>query len=140
MKWPGFRKLNENPVSRGYGFSLNYGSGGREAQWAVRRADGPQTIYYRISVHEDPQVDQSDTTPPFPPPPVINEPFKTAVDVIVSDVDEQSADAESFTSELLRRMNDPSPDPNIELLLSDVSGPLELLKQGERLVEISEVV
>jgi len=118
---PGFRKLNENQVSRGYGFSLNYGSGGREAQWAVRRADGPQTIYYRISVYEDAEADQSDTTPPFPPPPVINEPFKTAVDVLVSDVRDQSADAESFTSELLRRMNDPSPGPNVELLLSDVN-------------------
>ena len=101
---PGFRMLNENSVSRGYGFSLNYGSGGREAQWAIRRADGPQTIYYRISVYEDEGVNQSDTTPPFPPPPVINEPFKTAVDVIVADVREHSADTPSFTSELLRRV------------------------------------
>jgi hypothetical protein len=116
---PGFRMLNENSVSRGYGFSLNYGSGGREAQWAIRRADGPQTIYYRISVYEDPGTDQSDTTPPFPPPPVINEPFRTAVDVIVADVKEHSADPASFTSELLRRMNDPSPDTNVELLISD---------------------
>ena len=37
---PGFRTLNENHVSREYGFSFNYGSGGREAQWAIRRADG----------------------------------------------------------------------------------------------------
>ena len=116
---PGFRKLNENSVSRGYGFSVNYGSAGREAQWAIRRADGAQTIYYRFSVYEDPRADQSDTTPPFPPPPVINEPFKTAVDVIVADVREQSADTASFAAELLRRMNDPSPDPNVELLLSD---------------------
>ena len=85
---PGFRVLNENPVSRDYGFSLNYGSSGREAQWAVRRADGPQTIYYRISVYEDRSADQSDTTPPFPPPPVINEPFKTAAEVLVADVRE----------------------------------------------------
>ncbi len=125
---PGFRKLNEYAVSRGYGFSLNYGSGGREAQWAVRRADGPQTIYYRISVYEDARADQADTTPPFPPPPVINEPFKTAVDVIVSDVREQSADAESFTSELLQRMNDPSPDANIELLLSDGSNEADFVE------------
>ncbi len=116
---PGFRMLNENSVSRGYGFSLNYGSGGREAQWAIRRADGPQTIYYRISVYEDAGIDQSDTTPPFPPPPVINEPFKTAVDVIVADVKEHSADPASFTSELLQRMNDPSPDTNVELLIAD---------------------
>ena len=120
---PGFSMLNENSVSRGYGFSVNYGSGGREAQWAIRRADGEQTIYYRITVYEDPAADQSDTTPPFPPPPVINEPFRTAVDVIVAEVKEQSADTASFTSELLRRMNDTSPDPNVELLLSDVNSP-----------------
>lgn len=118
---PGFRMLNENSVSRGYGFSLNYGSGGREAQWAIRRADGEQRIYYRISVYEDDSVDESDTTPPFPPLPVINEPMNTAVEVLVDDVNDHSADTASFTTELLRRMNDPSPDPNVELLLSDVS-------------------
>lgn len=118
---PGFRMLNENSVSRGYGFSLNYGSGGREAQWAIRRADGTQTIYYRISVYEDDTVDESDTTPPFPPIPVINEPMKTAADVLVDDVREHSADTASFTTELLRRMNDPMPDTNVELLLSGVS-------------------
>jgi hypothetical protein len=118
---PGFRMLNENSVSRGYGFSLNYGSGGREAQWAIRRADGEQTIYYRISVYEDDSVDVSDTTPPFPPIPVINEPMKTAVDVLVDDVSDHSADTASFTTELLSRMNDPSPDSNVELLLSGVT-------------------
>jgi hypothetical protein len=115
---PGFRMLNERSVSRGYGFTLNYGSGGREAQWAIRRADGAQTIYYRISVYEDDSIDQSDTTPPFPPMPVINEPLKTAVDVLVSDVSEHSADTATFTTELLRRVNDPSPDPNVELLMA----------------------
>jgi hypothetical protein len=117
---PGFRMLNENSVSRGYGFSLNYGSGGREAQWSIRRADGKQTIYYRISVFEDESVVDSDTVPPFPPRPVINEPLNTAVDVLVMDVRDRSADTASFTTELLRRLNDPSPDPNVELLLSDV--------------------
>ncbi len=125
---PGFRMLNENSVSRGYGFSLNYGSGGREAQWAIRRADGQQTIYYRISVYEDSTTDQSDTTPPFPPPPVINEPFKTATDVIVTEVKEHSADTVSFTSELLRRMNDTSPDPNVELLLSGADSRAEFVE------------
>jgi len=124
---PGFRMLNENSVSRGYGFDLDYGSGGREAQWAIRRADGAQNIYYRISVYEDPGVDQSDTTPPFPPLPVINEPMKTAVDVLVDDVREHSADTASFTSELLQRMNDPSPDPNVELLLAGVENDADFV-------------
>ena len=124
---PGFRMLNENSVSRGYGFSLNYGSGGREAQWTIRRADGEQTIYYRISVFEDDSVDEEDTVPPFPPRPVINEPLNTAVDVLVSDVRDRSADTSSFTTELLRRLNDPSPDPNVELLLAGATTDTEFV-------------
>lgn len=116
---PGFRTLREFYVSKGYGSGLNYVAGGREAQWAVRRASGMQTLYYRRVVIEDPGRDQSDTTPPFPPPPVIEEPFRTAVDVIVTEVREHSADTASFVSELLRIVNSPSPDASVELLLAN---------------------
>lgn len=136
---PGFRVLNENPVSRDYGFNLNYASSGREAQWAIRRADGPQALYYRISVYEDPSADQSDTTPPFPPAPVVNEPFKTVVDVLVQDVREQSADTTSFTTELLHRMNVPSPDPNIELLLSGVNTPVQFAEMATTLLAAARI-
>lgn len=120
---PGYRTLREYNVSKGYGFTLNYGSGGRQAQWAARRSDGPQTIYYRRVVYEDVASEQGDTTPPFPPPPVIDEPLRTAVEVIVADVREHSADTASFTAELIRRVNDPSPGANIELLLDDGNNP-----------------
>lgn len=136
---PGFAVLHENHVSRGFGFSLNYGSGGREAQWAVRRADGAQTIYYRISVYEDVNANQSDTTPPFPPSPVIDEPFRTAVEVLVADVREQSADDASFTSELLRRMNDRSPDANIELLLSEVNTEADFVEKATTMLAFARI-
>lgn len=136
---PGFRRLNENFVSRDYGFGENFGSGGREAQWTKRRADGPQTIYYRISVYEDPAVDQSDTTPPFPSPPVLDEPYATAVDVIVADVRAQSADTASFASELLRHMNDPSPGPNIELLLSDIGSDADFVEMATTLLATARI-
>ncbi len=136
---PGFRMLNENSVSRGYGFSLNYGSGGRQAQWTIRRADGPQTIYYRISVYEDDTVDDSDTIPPFPPRPVIDEPLNTAVEVLVSDVRDRSADTASFTTELLRRLNDPSPDPNVELLLAGVDSDAEFVRAATMLLAAARI-
>jgi 7 transmembrane helices usually fused to an inactive transglutaminase/Inactive transglutaminase fused to 7 transmembrane helices/Transglutaminase-like superfamily len=136
---PGFRMLNENSVSRGYGFSLNYGSGGREAQWAIRRADGEQTIYYRLSVYEDDSVDETDTTPPFPPRPVINEPMNTAVEVLVSDVRQHSADTASFTTELLRRLNDPTPDTNVELLRSGVSSNADFVDRATMLLAAARI-
>jgi hypothetical protein len=124
---PGFRTLNEHSVSRGYGFGTDYGDGGRVAQWTIRRADGDQTLYYRMSVYEDDTVDESDTIPPFPLVPVINEPLKTAVDVLVDHARDHSADITSFTAELLRRISDPSPDANVELLLLGVSNDAEFV-------------
>jgi 7 transmembrane helices usually fused to an inactive transglutaminase/Inactive transglutaminase fused to 7 transmembrane helices len=126
---PGFTTLDQYSVSRDYAFAINYVGADRVAQWTVRRADGTQTLYYRIIVYEDPDSDQMDLTPPLPIPPVINEPLGTAVDVIVSDVREHSADAVSFTSVLLRMVNDPTPNPNIELLLSDVETPAEFVER-----------
>lgn len=120
---PGFTTLEEYSVSRDYAFTINYVGADRVAQWTVRRADGTQTLYYRIVVYEDPDSEQMDLTPPLPIPPVINEPLGTAVDVVVSEVREHSADAVSFTSVLLDTLNDPTPNPNVELLLSDVDTP-----------------
>ncbi len=136
---PGFRTLHENSVSRGYGFSTNFGGGGREAQWAIRRADGEQTIYYRISVVEDSSVDESDTTPPFPPTPTIIEPMRTAVDVLVGEVRDHSADTASFTTELLTRMNDPSSDSNVELLLGEVSSKADFVDVITRLLASARI-
>jgi hypothetical protein len=116
---PGFVTLDEFSVSRNYAFGLNYVGADREAQWTVRRADGPQTLYYRIIVYEEPDSDQSDLTPPLPIPPVIDEPFRTAVEMVVADVREHSADEASFTSVLIRLFNSPSPNPNIQLLLAE---------------------
>lgn len=124
---PGFTVLNEFTVSPGYGSSTNYVTGGRQMQFAVRRADGRQTIYYRVVVYEDPASDESDTTPPFPPRPRVEEPYSTAIQELVSEVREHSADPASFTAELLRRMNDPSPGQNVELLLSRASTPTQFV-------------
>ena len=55
---PGFEMLGEFNVSKGYGFNINYVSGGREAQWTVRRTDGRQTLYYRRIVYEDATSEQ----------------------------------------------------------------------------------
>ena len=41
------------------------------------------------------------------------------MDVIVTEVRDHSADTASFTTEMLRMVNDPSPNPNIELLFSE---------------------
>jgi hypothetical protein len=114
---PGFAILDENFVSRGFGFTTRYVSGGRQVQWARRRARGPQTLYYRAVVYNDPARQESDTTPPFPPKPQLGEPFNTAMQELVEEVGSKSADPASFTSELLQRLARPDVDQNVDLLL-----------------------
>jgi len=114
---PGFAILDENFVSRGFGFTTPYVSGGRQVQWAVRQAEGPQTLYYRVVVYRDPTRLESDTTPPFPPVPQLAEPFNTAMQMIVERVRGESADPASFTAELLERLARPAGDQEVELLL-----------------------
>ena len=126
---PGFATLDEFSVSRNFAFGLNYVGADREAQWTVRRADGAQTLYYRIIVYRDPDNDQTDITPPLPIPPTIEEPRRTAVEMIVADVNEHSADAASFTTVLLRQANDPSPGPNYELLFDGANTQVEFVKR-----------
>src|ERR1041384_5925218 len=47
---PGFALLDENFVSRGFGMATRNAPEGREAQWTLRQASGPQTLYYRALV------------------------------------------------------------------------------------------
>ena len=126
---PGFATLDEYSVSRNFAFGLNYVGADRQAQWTVRRADGTQTLYYRIIVYRDPENDQADITPQLPIPPAIEEPLRTAVEMIVADVNEHSADPASFTTVLLRQANDPSPGPNYELLLAGVNSQVEFVER-----------
>jgi hypothetical protein len=116
---PGFAILDENFISRGFGFTTPYVSGGRQVQWAVREARGPQTLYYRAVVYRDATRLESDTTPPFPPVPQLAEPFNTSMQMLVERVRSQSADPATFTAELLKRLARPNGDQDVELLLGD---------------------
>ncbi len=114
---PGFAILEENYLSRGFGYTPVYVRGGRQVQWTRRRARGTQTLYYRAVIYKDRALIAADTTPPFPEPPTLSEPFQTAMELLVADVGEKSADPESFTTELLGRLSRADSDQNVEILL-----------------------
>ncbi len=123
---PGYALLEENFISRGFGFSTQLAPGGREAEWTVRRAPGRQVLYYRAVVYRDALRRGEDTAPEFPPPPVLDEPFATAMRVLVDDARERSADSVSLAAALIRRLNEPVPDQNAELFRSSARTDTEL--------------
>lgn len=114
---PGFAILEENYLSRGFGYTPVYVSGGRQVQWTRRRARGAQTLYYRVVIYKDLELIESDTTPPFPEQPKMGEPFNTAMELLVEDVGSRSADPGSFTVELLKRLSRPDQDQNVEIFV-----------------------
>jgi len=136
---PGFAILEENFVSRGFGFTPSYVAGGRQVQWARRRARGLQRLYYRAIIYKDPAQIESDTTPPFPPVPRLDEPFNTAMEVLIQDVSAKSADAESFTEELLKRLGVPDVDQNVELLLGPSPSPSERARIAQTLLAAARI-
>jgi len=136
---PGFTVLDESFVSRGFGLSTHNTTNGREAQWAVREAAGPQTVYYRALVYRDPARATEDTTPPFPEIPEFDEPSRIAVDGLVADVRRQSADVASFTSELLRHIGSASSDQYVRLFLSDNSTPTAKAQLATRILAAAQI-
>lgn len=115
---PGFSILDENFISRGFGHAIRNVPAGRESQWTLRQATGPQTLYYRAQVYRDVSRIAEDTTPPFPEQPVLDEPSRIAMEGLIAEVRRQSADVASFTTELLRHINHAERDPYVSLFMS----------------------
>lgn len=132
-KMPGFAILNENFVSRGYGLNTSDENGGREAVWAVRRARNPQALYYRVAVYAD-DTGGDARRPDFPEVPVLDEPYATALQELVSEVRQQSADIDSFASEMLRRLNRSRDNQYVDLFLEDVRSEYGKLRTARTLL------
>ncbi len=114
---PGFVTLDEDFISGNYGLATEIKRENRWANWAVRRANGPQTLYYRISIARDDNSNELlGPPPPFPQAPVYPEPFNSAIKAILEDVRSESADIATYTRELLIQLNEDKPNENVELL------------------------
>lgn len=118
----GFTLLNESASSPGYGIAYVHSDTGRRAEWSVRHADGPQTIYYKTQF----LVDESANVAPLPPvdrpilKPTFDGPQDAAVQAILSQAAQRSADDLTFTRELIKRIND-NDSQNASLLLDTFS-------------------
>ncbi len=124
--------LNESFVSNNYGVSINRADGNRRVTWSARRANGNQTLYYRLVLtkrfsDEKPVV----KGPIFRESISVEGPEKIAADALLAPIRQHSADVETFISETIKRVN--SNDDNAKTLLagdassSKKAGVIELL-------------
>ncbi len=138
---PSYTILDEDFVSRGFGLSTREGSESREVEWAIRRAEGQQSLYYRVQVtaNKERGLDPDPAPALQPAEPALEEPFRTAVATVVAEARTHSADDTSLAAELLRRLNDPSPNENVDLLLSGGRSPGSRARVGETLLRAAGI-
>lgn len=121
---PGFMKLDEDFISNGFGLAIESDAENRWVDWAIRRAKGQQSLFYRISLTPSDQLQNHwNTTPKFPKKPDYPEPYATAIKSILTDVRQESADVASYTRELLSQLNSKTPNENVELIRNKANSP-----------------
>lgn len=114
---PGLGRLREDFISRGFGLDVQEERYRREATWAVRRISGRPVLYYRAQYYRDAGRRDFAPRPGYPPVPELEEAFSTAMRSVTDEVRRLSADIASFTTEMLSRINSPSPSEEIRLFL-----------------------
>ncbi len=117
---PGFRIISEQAASPGYGFSIVEDSGDRRAEWSKRDISGPQTLYFKVQLVPDDQVQlENPRRRPKPEPVFWEEPQATAVEELLQQAAARSSTPESMTRELIKLLEPEGNTQNTTLLVSD---------------------
>ncbi|HRQ64588.1 MAG TPA: UUP1 family membrane protein [Xanthomonadaceae bacterium] len=120
---PGFAVLDERFVARNYSKLEESDRDGRLVQWAIRRATGPQALYYRATLVRSGEADLQRDRPQLGPAPELPEPFATAMHTVLENVRDASADIATFARELVRRFNAEPPSEEVALLNEQAATP-----------------
>ncbi len=119
---PGFTLIDESASSPGYGVSYVDTKMGRRAEWSIRHAQGPQTIYYKTQFLVDPHVKLEPVHPDDIPlsETIFAQPQEAAAKAIIAKANTHSADEITFTRELTKHIND-TDSQNVALLLDHLT-------------------
>ncbi|KGE79019.1 inactive transglutaminase family protein [Halomonas salina] len=132
---PGFRVLTEHTASPGYGLNYLEENGARRALWSVREARGNQQLYYSAQVLVAENAKPAEVPPPRSAANVVWEPpYDTAAQEVIDDAWSRSADAFTFTQQLISEFSDERRDENVRLLLTQFDRApllLRLLHQAD---------
>lgn len=113
----GYTLIDESASSPGYGVAYVDSDIGRRAEWTIRYAEGPQTIYYKAQFLVDPQAKIESVAPTgFIIPPTFDGPQEAAAQSIIEEATKRSADNDTLAREITLKLNDDN-SQNVALLL-----------------------
>ena len=117
----GFTLVNESSSSPGYGVTYLTTESGRRAEWTIRQASGPETIYYKAQFLVDPQAKVEPIAPSGDiMSPTFDGPVEAAAIALIERANKRSADNVTFTRELIKLLND-NESQNAALILNNMS-------------------
>lgn len=102
---PHYSILDEYFVSRNYGVTTGLVGYNRQAVWSLRRSSGPQSLYYRAIFHETSHHDVNLQKPKAVKVAILPENTKAAVDTIINEARQSSADIQTFVQSVVREIN-----------------------------------
>ena len=134
-----FVSLNESFISNNYGVSVNNVDGNRRVTWSARRAKGPQTLYYRMTLTKRYSKEKAkEQGPIYRESPPISGPEQIAAEALLAPIRQHSADIETFISETIKRVNNLS-DDNVKLLLAGDTSVNNRAKVVSLLLSLSHI-
>ena len=114
---PYFAILDEYFISHNYGVTTGLSAFNRRAVWSLRRSTGPQSLYYRAIFRETDHNEAYLPKPHLLKTPPLAENIKTAVDTIIGQARQSSADIQTFAQSTIKELN--KKDGNAKLLVGN---------------------
>jgi hypothetical protein len=134
-----FTVLNEGFVAKGYGISQKSTQYGEQIVWSTRKANGLQTLYYRVTIKQNDMAQSDNLKEPLR---VIRKklegPTLIAVETVLEQIYQISADVETQVSELLKRINQ-AQDENIRFLLGKHPSLIKKLQIAKQVLEQGKI-
>lgn len=126
---PGFRTFSEQAASPGYGWSVIEENYTRRGEWTKRQAQGAQTLYYKAQFVGGLYASGVPDEPPAVRPVDWDGPLATASSQLLAQALSLSSSPRSLARELLKMLNDTSPDQNASLMLAGEPDKANLLEK-----------
>lgn len=119
---PDYSVLDEDFISSSYGLAIEQDEQGRMAQWAKRRAQGKQLLFYRAVLFKDKDViRKAEATPEYPKVPEYPEDLAPIILDLLDKARQKSVDTVSFSQRVIEQLNAVTPDPELKLLLEHIN-------------------
>ncbi|AIR90277.1 inactive transglutaminase family protein [Pseudomonas cremoricolorata] len=131
--------LNESFISNNYGVSVNRADGNRKVTWSARRANGNQTLYYRLVLTKRYSTEKAAIKgATFRDSLAVEGPEKVAAEALMAPIRQHSADVETFVGETIKRVNNLN-DDNVKLLLAGDTSAQNKARVVDLLLSIAHV-